>query len=91
MEIKKYNDYIKETQPQDNVFRKFILAFVSGGTIGLLAQISKVLLMEYFMIEASLASSYVIACIIIITSILRNNFIYRSFKSSNIKLLKVVG
>ena len=35
----------------------------------MLAQISKVLLMEYFMIEASLASSYVIACIIIITSI----------------------
>lgn len=69
MEIKKYNDCIKETQPQDAVFAKLILAFISGGCIGLLAQVSKVFLMEYFMIEASLASSYVIACIIIITAI----------------------
>ena len=33
MEIKKYNDYIKETQPQDNVFRKFIFILLPDDVI----------------------------------------------------------
>ena len=69
MEIKKWNEVLKRNHPPKKALKNSVMAFISGGLIGLVAQIGKVLLMEYFVIESTTASSYMIACIIIIASI----------------------
>ena len=69
MEQKRWNQIINETQPNTHALKNTVIAFISGGSIGLFAQILKVGIMEYFHVEATNASSYVIACIIILTSI----------------------
>lgn len=69
MELKKYQDVIQKNQPRKKWVKNLVIAFVSGGSIGLLAQFLKVMLMNVFMLEASIASSYVIVCIILVACV----------------------
>lgn len=69
MEIKNYTEVVQASQPPKKWLKNMIIAFISGGLIGLLAQLAKVFLMNVLMIEATLASSYVVTCVIMIASL----------------------
>lgn len=62
------NNLIKETQPKRNIFKNAFFAFLIGGSICLLAQIIKFILLNFF--DNELATTLSTMSIIFISSIL---------------------
>ena len=66
MEKKEYQRIVNESLPKDNKFKNGIIAFISGGIIGALSEILKLLLVNYYDFNTKDATSVVILVLIIL-------------------------
>lgn len=68
MEKKEYNDLVNKHNPQENKLKKSILAFISGGLLGVIGEIIVKLLMNIFSLSKLVSYSYLAILIILLTT-----------------------
>lgn len=70
MNIKKYNIIADSFKPKENKLSNYILAFISGGLIGMFGEFIIYVLILYFHISRNIASTYMILIFIFLASML---------------------
>ena len=70
MNNNEYDKLVKSVIPKENVFKNVMIAFVSGGVIGIIAQMMSELYLKVFDITISDASFYTFSTFILIGSVL---------------------
>lgn len=69
MNIKRIQNMASGHQPNAHKVRNLVIAFVSGGCVGLFAQIVKAFVMQLSGCDSDMAGSYAIVTVIILTSL----------------------
>lgn len=70
MEIKKYQDIVKKHTPKENRLYNGMIAFLSGGLVGVLGELLNNFYAYIFNIPTKEASTYMIVTLILISSLL---------------------
>lgn len=70
MNNNEYDKLVKSVIPKENVFKNVMIAFVSGGVIGIIAQVMSEFYLKVFDITISDASFYTFSTFILIGSVL---------------------
>lgn len=70
MNNNEYDKLVKSVIPKENVFKNVMIAFVSGGVIGIIAQMMSEFYLKVFDITISDASFYTFSTFILIGSVL---------------------
>lgn len=70
MENKKYQKIVEKNTPKENKFKNLIISFITGGTLGLLANILLEAYGYYFHLPSQTASTYMLITFIFVACLL---------------------
>lgn len=75
----KYNDYVKEVTPTNNLFLSMLKAFIVGGIICVIGQVILNVAVNYFHLDKETAASWCSLILILLSIILTGFNIYPTF------------
>lgn len=75
----KYNDYVKEVTPTNNLFLSMLKAFIVGGIICVIGQVILNVAVNYFHLDKETAASWCSLLLILLSIILTGFNIYPTF------------